>query len=106
MMVSKDSVGGAFGTPSQLMRSMVEYFQGGGVYKNGEAFYYRITRFKDISEKIIPFFIKYPIIGMKVQDFEDFRIVAEMMKENIHLTQNGLDKILKIKAGMNNGRSV
>lgn len=90
----------------QLMRSLIEFFGGGNLYKNGEAFDYQVTKFSDINEKIIPFFINYPILGVKAKDFSDFCHVAEIIKENKHLTPNGLDKIIKIKALMNKGRSV
>jgi hypothetical protein len=56
-------------------------------------------------EKIIPFFEKYPVEGVKGKDFEDFKCGADILKKKAHLTVEGLDQILKIKAGMNTGRS-
>ena len=44
--------------------------------------------------------------GVKYEDFKDFCLVAEMMKENKHLTSEGLEQIRKIKVGMNRGRNV
>jgi hypothetical protein len=55
-------------------------------------------------DKIIPFFQKYQIKGAKSYDFEDFCKVAELIKNKAHLTQDGLDQIRKIRAGMNRGR--
>ena len=55
-------------------------------------------------KKIIPFYNKYPIIGVKSEDFLDWCNVAKLMKEKKHLTQSGIDLIRKIKAGMNTGR--
>ena len=72
--------------------------------KNRNAFDYRVTRLSSIENKIIPLFKKYPIRGVKGQDFADLCIVAEMMKEKKHLTAEGLEQIKKIKAGMNTGR--
>jgi hypothetical protein len=63
-----------------------------------------VTRFSDITEKIIPFFDKYKIVGVKSQDYQDFKKVACLMKNKAHLTSEGLDKIRKIQAGMNKGR--
>ena len=63
-----------------------------------------VTKFSDLNEKVIPFFDKYSIIGVKLLDFNDFKQVAELMKNNAHLTQEGLDKIRKIKTNMNRGR--
>jgi LAGLIDADG endonuclease len=63
-----------------------------------------VTKFSDITEKIIPLFKKYWILGIKHKDFEDFSKVAEMMKNKEHLTAGGLKEILKIKNGMNRAR--
>jgi hypothetical protein len=65
---------------------------------------YRVSKFLNLSEKIIPFFKKYPLIGVKYKDFDDFCIVFEMMKEKKHLTLEGLEQIRKVKARMNTGR--
>jgi hypothetical protein len=54
-----------------------------------------------LTEKIIPFFNKYPILGVKNQDFKDFCRVVSLIKEKKHKTPLGLDEILKLKAGMN-----
>jgi hypothetical protein len=64
-----------------------------------------VSRFSDITEKIIPFFDKYPLVGVKRLDYLDFVKVAELMKEKAHLTAEGLEQIRVIKAGMNRGRS-
>ena len=63
-----------------------------------------VTKFDDNLNKIIPFFQKHRIIGVKEQDFLDWSDVAEMMKKKEHLMEEGLDRIRKKKAGMNTGR--
>ena len=88
------------------MRSLIESFSCGNICKRGEVCDYRITSFEDISEKIIPFFKKYPIQGEKSKDFQDWCKVANMIKEKYHLTKEGLEEIKKIKAGMNTGRKI
>jgi hypothetical protein len=65
-----------------------------------------ISKFLDNFEKIIPFFNKYPILGVKSKDFQDFYKIAYLMKEKKHLTSEGLERIRKIKAGMNKGREL
>lgn len=88
----------------QLFMSLVEYLGCGKIYFEREAVYYRVTKYSDISEKIIPFFKKYPIVGVKALDFKDFKKVSELMKNRDHLTSEGLDSIRQIKNGMNRGR--
>jgi hypothetical protein len=60
----------------------------------------------DIENKVIPFFNKYPILGVKSLDFADFKEVAELVKNKEHLTADGLSKITKIVNGMNLDRSL
>ena len=64
----------------QLMKSLIEYLNCGNVYKNRETVDFQITKFNDLTNKVIPFFQKYPIQGVKSKDFEDFCKVAKMMK--------------------------
>jgi hypothetical protein len=65
---------------------------------------FKVTSYSDISEKIIPFFNKYPVLGVKSKDFEDFKKVANLMEKRLHLTPEGLDQIKKMKLGMNRKR--
>ena len=88
----------------QLLSSFVKLLECGNLYKDGEAFNYRVTRFKDIVHKIIPFFREYKILGVKSQDFADWCQVAELIKEKKHLMEEGLKEIRRIKAGMNKNR--
>ena len=77
------------------MRSLVSYFDCGNIIEYDETIYFRIEKFKDLTDKVIPYFDKYPIIGVKSQDFEDFKRVTELMKNRAHLTYEGLDQIKK-----------
>lgn len=88
----------------KLMISLIEYFKCGNIYKDRDAFNFCVTKLSDIVNIIIPFFQKYPIQGVKALDFKDFCQVAKMMKDGIHLANDGLEKIKKIKAGMNQRR--
>ena len=63
-----------------------------------------VSDFSEILNIVIPFFDKYPIQGKKLADYQDFRKVAFLMKDKVHLTTEGLNEILQIKAGMNSKR--
>jgi hypothetical protein len=65
------------------------------------AVYFVVTNFKDILEKIIPFFDEYPIKGIKALDYSDFKEVANLIQNKEHLTEQGLLKIQSIKSNMN-----
>lgn len=90
----------------QLLLKFVTYLGCGRYTKrsSGTAGDFLCTKFPDIVGKIIPFYNKYPIIGSKLRDFEDWNKVAELMTSKSHLTSEGLDQIRKIKKGMNKGR--
>jgi hypothetical protein len=60
--------------------------------------------FQIYLKKIIPFFKKYSITGIKSKDFTDFCIIVELMKNKKHLSFEGLEEIRKIKIGTNSGR--
>lgn len=91
-----------------LIISFIQYFGCGKVYKKTgkDAVDFMVTGFPDITDKVIPFLCEYSILGKKSEDFKDFCIIAELMKDKKHLTQEGLEQILRIKAGMNTGRQV
>lgn len=90
----------------QLMRSLINYFNCGycRIRSNKNVLDFEVLKFSDITENIIPFFEKYKIIGIKVLDYQDFKTVAELMKNKEHLEREGLENIKKIKSGINTGR--
>lgn len=55
--------------------------------------------------KIIEHFDNYPLITQKQGDYLLFREAVKLMLRNEHLTLQGLEKILAIKASMNLGLS-
>lgn len=66
---------------------------------------FSINNFKDIYNKVIPFFNKYKIEeGVKLFDFEDFCKAVELVNKKIHLTSDGFNRIKTIKSGMNKAR--
>lgn len=60
----------------------------------------------DIEKKVLPFFNKYNIEGVKRLDYEDFKQVAELIKNKEHLSVEGIEKIKKIVEGMNLDRKI
>lgn len=64
-----------------------------------------VKKFADITDKIIPFFDKYPLQGVKALEFSDFKRVANLMQNKAHLTEEGLAQIRSIKSGMNFSRN-
>ena len=88
------------------MNSLIKYFNCVKLYSNGSCFYFTVSKFDDINNKIIPFFVKFTLIGVKNYNYKDFCKVANLLVQKAHLTQVGLEKIiaLRLKSGMNRGR--
>ena len=89
-----------------FMNSLVNFWGCGKVFlrfKENKVDF-QILKFKDLTEKVIPFFQNIPLEGIKHQDFVDFCKVVEIMKEKGHLTHEGINQISKLKMGMNRGR--
>ena len=72
--------------------------------KDKKAVIFVVRKFVDIHDKIIPFFDKHKIIGVKYKDFLDWYKIANIMKLKDHLTPIGFKKICRIKENMNSYR--
>lgn len=89
-----------------LMKSLIDYL-GCGKYrerKGGLAGDYLVYKISDLTDIIIPFFDKYPILGVKSSEFNDFKLVSEIVKKKEHLTKKGVNEIIKIQSNMNTNR--
>lgn len=85
------------------MKSLVDYFGCGDsyIYKDRDAIDYKVFSTKDLSEKIIPFFDKYPLEGVKKLNFAYFKKIDDIKKVKGHLTKQGLEQIQLLKDRMN-----
>ena len=87
-----------------LMKCLIDYLNCGRLSRKGGVYEFQVSKLSDICEKVLVFFDKYPILGEKAKDFNDFSVVSGLMKSKVHLTKEGVAKIKKIKEGMNRGR--
>ena len=77
----------------------------GSITKHGgTSLQYTVKSLKDLNI-IIDHFDKYPLISQKWADYELFKSAVSLIKNKEHLTWEGLNKILRIKASMNLGLS-
>ena len=87
-----------------LMKCLMDYLDCGRLSRKRDVYEFQVSKFSDVTNKVLAFFEKYPILGEKAKDFNDFSIVADLMKNKAHLTEEGIAKIQRIKEGMNRGR--
>ena len=94
-------------TSRDVLEKIREVFQCGYIKANDapgkrdKSLVYVVRDRKDLVEKIVPFFGRYPLQTAKRKDFESFRTVVEMMMAGGHLTIEGFEKIVRIAFAMN-----
>ena len=87
-----------------LMDNIVKYLDCGYISIRNDIVDFYVTNYTDIAEKIIPFFAKYSILGVKMENYNDFKLAATLFQNKEHLTEEGLEKIKVIKSNMNSYR--
>jgi hypothetical protein len=77
----------------------------GAIHKtwNRDVYNLSISNFSIIKERIIPFFNKYPIVGVKSLDYQDWCKIAEYKKKD-NISEKDFIAILLLKEGMNKSR--
>ncbi len=67
-------------------------------------FYYEVNNFTAILENVIPFFKRFNFLSAKKKrDFSKFQQIARIMKDERHLSPEGIEEILEIRDEMNDG---
>lgn len=64
-------------------------------------FKYEIRSIRDIVGKVIPHFLKYPLLSSKSKDFQKFAYICELVSQGKHLEKTGLTQILNLSYQMN-----
>jgi hypothetical protein len=93
---------------SSLIYQLKDFFEGIGTIrldKKANVLKYSTASLKDLSSIVIPHFKKYPLLTQKGADFLFFEQIVELMNKGAHLTINGLQQIINIRASMNTGLS-
>jgi hypothetical protein len=87
----------------RLLELIRAYFKGvGNIYVKGDAISYEVSSVEKVKI-IIDHFDKYPLITQKQADFELFKMAVKLIQNKEHLTYEGVQKIISIKASMNLG---
>jgi hypothetical protein len=72
--------------------------------KGGSAVDFLVYKTSDLNSKIIPFFEKYPVLGAKSRDYQDFLSIIRLKNNSSHLTPEGMEQIKEIQSRMNTKR--
>nr|QJQ35425.1 LAGLIDADG endonuclease [Fusarium bactridioides] len=90
----------------ELLKILVYFFNCGNLNydEDKKVVIFVIRKFEDINQKIIPFFDKREIKGVKYKDFKDWSEAAKIIESKNHLTQEGHNEIRRIRKNMNSNR--
>lgn len=78
----------------------------GNIYiNNNKSAIYSVRTLNSILNNVIPHFEKYPLITQKYADFILFKDIVKLISNNEHLNKEGLNKIVSLRAYLNNGLS-
>ncbi len=78
------------------------YFQKEKRANHCQCYRYTVFSQSDILNKIIPFFLKYPLQSVtKLKSFKAFCKIAFLMQKGEHLNKKGIKKIRLLKMQMN-----
>jgi len=89
----------------ELIEKLINFFGCGYIINDTQMkVQYRIRDRIELEKYLFPFFDAYPLLTIKLKDYEDFKKVHAMLGKKLHLTPEGLDEIRNIQAGMNRNR--
>jgi hypothetical protein len=85
------------------LEQIQKYFGVGKIFtKKDNSISYLVTSVKEL-QVIIKHFENYPLITKKRGDFELFKLAILLLEIKEHLTTEGLNKLVSIRASMNLG---
>lgn len=87
----------------ELLKRIHTHFQCGGIrYSRGDRTYkYEVRNLDDLLTKIIPHFLRFPLLSAKQKDFESFHVICELMRQSAHLNRQRLQEIIERAYTMN-----
>nr|AER27908.1 LAGLIDADG endonuclease [Phialocephala helvetica] len=89
-----------------LLHKIQCFFKGAGkihLIKNKGHAVYVVSSIYELDSIILPHFIKYPLLTKKRISFLLFKDIVNLMSKKSHLSLEGAQSIINIRASMNNG---
>ena len=91
------------GDRKEVLYLFKEFLNCGSIRRNptDRTYKYEVRSIKDLVKKVIPYFVKYPLLSSKKKDFEIFQKVCQMVHEGKHLRKETLKEIVEFSYKMN-----
>lgn len=87
----------------KVIKLLHGFFGCGGIRysRSDENYKYETRNVRDIATKIIPHFEQYPLQTSKAKDFALFKEACLLVRQNQHLNQEGIRRIIHLACQMN-----
>ncbi len=88
------------GNVHEISAERYQYAYDATVHRN-DAVMFIVRKRRELLDQIIPFFDTYPLRGRKRENYELWKQVVYLVEQGKHLTPEGSEEIIEIKARMN-----
>ena len=87
----------------KILERIKDYFDTGGIRfsKRDYCYKYEVRSLKDLNDRVIPHFNKYPLQTAKAKDFEYFAKICKLMTLSYHKNPEKLLRIIDLAYMMN-----
>lgn len=87
----------------ELLQRLQQFFKCGGIRfsKSDQNYIFEVRALNDLWLYVIPHFKRYPLQGIKRQDFDKFVKICRLMKQSKHLNLDYLRDIISMAYTMN-----
>lgn len=91
---------------AEVLNLYKEHFGCGSIRpdRSDKTLKYEVRSVRDLVERVIPHFEKYPLLSSKRSDFEKFALVCKKMSHREHLTEKGFNEITELVFTINAGK--
>ena len=91
------------GDRAEVLHALQAYFGCGSIRpdRSDKTLKWETRRLEDLVERVIPHFVRYPLLSGKRLDFERFAFVCQLMAAGAHRSREGLIRIVSIARDMN-----
>jgi LAGLIDADG endonuclease len=91
------------GDRAEVLYALQGYFGCGSIRpdRSDKTLKWETRKLNELVERVVPHFIRYPLLSAKQLDFERLAFVCRLMVDGEHRSRLGLLKIVAIVSGMN-----
>ena len=91
------------GDRAEVLHVLQAYFGCGSIRpdRSDRTLKWETRRLDDLVDRVVPHFVRQPLLSGKRLDFERFAVVCQLMAAGAHRRREGLIQIVSIARGMN-----